>query len=265
MDRTYTSHFEDRIELTQSEEHLQLRFDRDSEGSVLLFLREGAAKSDLDLEVKDNARVRIFVKNDSGQDARLKIKADVLRDGDVRIGLLDLNDRPLCLEFDADLKEPGASLDLRTAVLCMREVRKDGEIHINNQAPYTYGTMSNYAVCFDGGIYNMAAAGRIVKGAREAQSHQQTRVLTMGKDHKACVIPILYIDENEVKASHALTIGQPDAQQLYYLQSRGLSAVQAIGLLSIGYFMPVVDMVEDEALHESLRVEMEEKVGLYEH
>ena len=79
------------------------------------------------------------------------------------------------------------------------------------------------------------------------------------------VIPLLLIDENDVKASHALTIGQPDADQLYYLQSRGLSTKQAVGLLSVGYFLPVIDLVEDEELKDSLRQEMESKVGLYGH
>ena len=75
----------------------------------------------------------------------------------------------------------------------------------------------------------------------------------------------ILIDENDVKASHALTIGQPDADQLYYLQSRGLSTKQAVGLLSVGYFLPVIDLVEDEELKDSLRQEMESKVGLYGH
>ena len=75
----------------------------------------------------------------------------------------------------------------------------------------------------------------------------------------------LYIDENDVKASHALTIGQPDADQLYYLQSRGLSTRQAVGLLSIGYFKPVISLIEDESAREAIESRMEERVGLYEY
>ena len=111
----------------------------------------------------------------------------------------------------------------------------------------------------------MVANGNIKKGCFDAQSHQATRVLTLGQGHKTKVIPLLLIDENDVKASHALTIGQPDADQLYYLQSRGLSTKQAVGLLSVGYFLPVIDLVEDEELKDSLRQEIESKVGLYGH
>lgn len=111
----------------------------------------------------------------------------------------------------------------------------------------------------------MVANGNILKGAFDSASHQETRVLTLGKDHETKVIPLLLIDENDVKASHALTIGEPDENQLYYLQSRGLSKETALGLLSVGYFMPVIRQIENEDLREQLREEMERKVGIYGH
>ena len=78
-------------------------------------------------------------------------------------------------------------------------------------------------------------------------------------------LPILYIDEDDVKASHALSVGQPDAEQLYYLNSRGLTMRQAIGLLSVGYFKPILELIEDEELKEKIAQETEERVGMYEY
>ena len=123
--------------------------------------------------------------------------------------------------------------------------------------------MKNFSVLLDKGQYEMVANGNIKKGCVEAQSHQATRVLTLGQGHKTKVIPLLLIDENDVKASHALTIGQPDEDQLYYLQSRGLTTKQAVGLLSVGYFLPVIELIDNEEEKVQLRQEMESKVGLY--
>ena len=75
--------------------------------------------------------------------------------------------------------------------------------------------------------------------------------------------PLLLISENQVKASHALSIGQPNEEQLYYLQSRGLTKQQALGLLSVGYFLPIIQMVPDQDQQIELQKEMEQKVGLY--
>ena len=164
-----------------------------------------------------------------------------------------------------DLKEQGAEYEILSGQLCQEHIKKVCDMEVRHNAPHTNGQMKNFAVLFDYGQYQMIANGNIKKGCFDAQSHQATRVLTLGQGHKTKVIPLLLIDENDVKASHALTIGQPDADQLYYLQSRGLSTKQAVGLLSVGYFLPVIDLVEDEELKDSLRQEMESKVGLHGH
>ena len=145
------------------------------------------------------------------------------------------------------------------------DTSKLNDIEILHEAPHTFGYMENFSVLFDRAHYEMVANGNIQKGCYGSQSHQTTRVLTLGKDHKAQVIPLLLIDENDVKASHAQTIGQPDEEQLYYLKSRGLSQRQAMGLLSIGYLLPILELVSDEATKEKMREEMESKVGLYGH
>lgn len=265
MERTYENRFEDRIELNESSQQIALTVSQKAAGSVLIFAAAPAKSADITLRAAQDSSIRVVLVNESENDLQLDIHVDVAKDASVRFGLLDLNERAQKLTFSGELNEPGAWLDLTSASLCLKDQRKDGAINITSHAPYTYGNMNNFAVCFAGGIYSMAAAGRIDDGCHDSASHQQTRVLTMEKNHKVTVIPILYIDENEVKASHALTIGQPDASQLYYLQSRGLSDKQAIGLLAIGYFKPVIDLIEDEALRDSMRTEMERRVGLYGH
>ena len=62
-----------------------------------------------------------------------------------------------------------------------------------------------------------------------------------------------------------MTLGQPDADQLYYLQTRGLNLEQALGLMSIGYFLPVIEQIENKDLREQIQCRVEEKVGLYGH
>ncbi len=38
-----------------------------------------------------------------------------------------------------------------------------------------------------------------------------------------------------------------------------------MGLLSIGYFKPILGLIEDEALRHGLEEETERRVGVYEH
>ena len=106
-----------------------------------------------------------------------------------------------------------------------------------HSCPHTHAFMENYCVVEEAVKLDVEAIGNIRKGAFGSESHQKTRVLTMSEHHNAQVVPVLYIDENDVKASHAMTLGQPDEEQLYYLQSRGITREAALGLLSIDYFL----------------------------
>ena len=69
------------------------------------------------------------------------------------------------------------------------------------------------------------------------------------------------IDENDVQASHAMSIGRVDEDQLYYMMSRGLSIEQCTSLISTGYLMPITEILSNEELRSSLAEEMERKIS----
>ncbi len=262
MNRTYKNRFEDRIEAS---EDLHLHFDKQASGNIVVFLAPHQEKIVLDLEAQEYSYAKVFVQNQSEKAIEIVLNGHIHHDAKVELGLLDLEETPTTFKARGLLQEQGATLDLYTATLCQNPHQKKADIEVVSQVAHTYGTIHNFCVCFDEGQYDVVAAGRIVKGAYGSESHQETRILTLGTNHKCIALPILYIDENDVKASHALTIGQPDEAQLYYLCSRGLTPKQAMGLLSIGYFKPILGLIEDEALRHGLEEETERRVGIYEH
>ena len=177
------------------------------------------------------------------------------------LALCELNAGNTQARVTLDLCEEGAFAMLRSA--CIAASRKQFHMQCNHLQAHTEGLMENYAVVEEGGQYRMEATGKIIKGARESNSHQKTRVLTMSERHSSEVVPVLLIDENDVKASHATTLGQPDENQLYYLQTRGLSRRQALGLLTVGYIMPITELFDQEEVRTALKDEIEMKVGLH--
>ena len=52
--------------------------------------------------------------------------------------------------------------------------------------------------------------------------------------------PILLIDENDVTAGHAASIGQVDPEDMYYLMSRGLDKATAERLVVRGFLGSVI-------------------------
>lgn len=260
MEKIYAGTFQDTLYGIQEETcHILI----EGQGSLSIILPKGVSSLQIKAEMKAGSQSRILLQNQNPDTASITVEAEVEQDAHCTMGFLDMEQGKVSYTQKVFLKAPGAEFKLQSAQLGPTGTEKSNDIEIIHQAPYTYGEMENFAVLSDRAQYNMVANGNIQKGCHGSQSHQTTRVLTLGKDHKAQVIPLLLIDENDVKASHAQTIGQPDEEQLYYLQSRGLSHQQAMGLLSIGYLLPVLDLIDDEERKEKMRQEMESKVGLY--
>lgn len=232
-------------------------------GFMMMEIDTGCTSLDLQIHAQESANTRVFIYNHAQNDVQLNIQISQEQDSNLEMGLLDIEKHQFVWNHHVDLKETGAYFKILSGQLCHEQGKKSCDMEVCHEASHTQGIMNHFAVLLDKGQFEMVANGNILKNCKEAQSHQATRVLTLGKDHSAKVIPLLLIDENEVKASHALTIGQPDADQLYYLQSRGLTYKQALGLLSIGYFLPVIEMIEDEDLKQQLQETMESQVGLY--
>ncbi len=215
----------------------------------------------IELNLEEQSSLTVMFKNDGMKDIHVQMKADVYKDASLTAAFCELNEGNTKADISVNLLETGAYAMLRSA--CIVKDKKDFMMQCDHKAPYTQGYMENYAVVESSAAYRMEAIGKIIKGAYESNSHQKTRVLTMSENHNTEVIPVLLIDENKVKASHATTVGQPDENQLYYLQTRGLSRTQALGLLTVGYIMPIAELFDDEEIRNELKNEIEMKVGLH--
>ena len=72
--------------------------------------------------------------------------------------------------------------------------------------------------------------------------------------------PILLIDEDDVKAGHAASVGQVNVEQVYYLMSRGITKQNAERLIIHGFLAPVVSEIPIEAVREQLQRLLERKL-----
>jgi Fe-S cluster assembly protein SufD len=82
----------------------------------------------------------------------------------------------------------------------------------------------------------------IQKGAKGSDGYFSSKVLLFG-NAKGRSVPSLEIDENDLKAGHASTVGRPDPMQLLYLKSRGLAEREATNLIISGFFAPALKLL----------------------
>ncbi|TFJ91746.1 Fe-S cluster assembly protein SufD [Lentibacillus salicampi] len=107
-------------------------------------------------------------------------------------------------------------------------------------------------------IFN--GVGKIEHGASKSNAEQESRVLMLSKDARGDANPILLIDEDDVEAGHAASVGRVDPVQLYYLMSRGISRHEAERLVIHGFLEPVVGQLPIESVKTQLRQVIERKV-----
>lgn len=102
---------------------------------------------------------------------------------------------------------------------------------------------------------------KIEKGATKANGEQTEKVLMLSPKARGDANPILLIDEDDVTAGHAASVGKVNAEQIYYLMSRGISRQDAERLIIYGFLAPVVSDIPLEQLQKQLQGLIEGKLA----
>lgn len=133
------------------------------------------------------------------------------------------------------LIEPGASARITGIYLGTGQTGLNLSVDTIHEAPHTTGWTNVRAALADHSQLNFSGMIKILEHAQGSNDFLEQRSLLLSPDAKAVAIPALEIEANEVKASHAVAAGPIDPEQLFYLQTRGLSPVQGRQLLIRGF------------------------------
>jgi Fe-S cluster assembly protein SufD len=102
---------------------------------------------------------------------------------------------------------------------------------------------------------------QVAPGAQRTDAYQSNRNLLLSDTARADSIPGLEILANDVRCTHGATVGSVDAEQMYYLMTRGLPRDDAQRLVVEGFFAPVLDRIPLESVREQLRGMIQAKIG----
>ncbi|MGD0806586.1 MAG: SufD family Fe-S cluster assembly protein [Anaerolineales bacterium] len=97
-------------------------------------------------------------------------------------------------------------------------------------------------------------------GAVGADGYQANRTLMLSDQAKAESIPGLEILADDVHCSHGVSIGELDAEEIFYLRSRGISLEDSRRLLIDGFFEPVLEKISQDDIRRRVRGTLEEKL-----
>jgi len=98
----------------------------------------------------------------------------------------------------------------------------------------------------------------VARGAQQTDAEQSVKAMLLDRGATANCKPELEIFADDVKCAHGASVGELDAMQLFYAESRGLDPASARALLLEGFVMGLWDGAKDgdairEAAREALR------------
>jgi Fe-S cluster assembly protein SufD len=92
----------------------------------------------------------------------------------------------------------------------------------------------------------------VARGAQQTDAEQSVKAMLLDRGATANCKPELEIFADDVKCAHGASVGELDAMQLFYAESRGLDPAGARALLLEGFVMGLWDSIENAAQHDAI-------------
>ena len=174
------------------------------------------------------------------------------RDATIDWALGMMNDGNTIFENVTNLIGDGSKSNAKTVVVGRGKQTQNFTTSIVHFGKNTEGFILKHGVMKDEASSIFNGIGKIEKGASGANAEQESRVLMLSDRARGDANPILLIDEDDVMAGHAASVGRVDDLQLYYLMSRGISKTEAERLIILGFLAPVIEQLPIENVKNQL-------------
>jgi Fe-S cluster assembly protein SufD len=182
------------------------------------------------------------------------------RDSRIEWALGLMNEGNTISENTTNLLGDGSYGDTKTVVVGRGEQTQNFTTKVVHFGKHTEGYILKHGVMKESATSIFNGIGKIEHGASKSNAEQESRVLMLSEKARGDANPILLIDEDDVTAGHAASVGRVDPTQLYYLMSRGIPQVEAERLVIHGFLAPVVNQLPIERVKQQLTEVIERKV-----
>ena len=141
---------------------------------------------------------------------------------------------------------------------------QDAGAKMIHAAPETSSRIVSKSISKDGGITAYRGLVRIEANAKGCKSHVQCDALILDEKSESRTFPYMEVGAQDAQVAHEASVSKVSEDQLFYLQSRGLSHDQAMSMIVSGFIEPIVKTLPIEFSVEwnrLIELQMEGSVG----
>lgn len=188
-------------------------------------------------------------------------RAELLKDSSLHLFNVTLGGKFSKTRVEASLAGPGADAELKAIYFASGEQFFDFHTLQDHRVGNTRSDLLFKGALSDAARTVYAGLIRIEKHAARSDAYQANRNLVLSDHAKATSVPMLEIDNNDVRCTHGATVGPVDPEHLFYLRSRGIPEPTAKRMLIQGFFGDVLDRIPFEHARRLVEAELETRIG----
>ncbi|MBR6886410.1 MAG: SufD family Fe-S cluster assembly protein [Bacteroidales bacterium] len=157
------------------------------------------------------------------------------------------------IDITIDLVGPGAEAHIKALYLCKADEKVNFHILMHHRAPGCKSTQRINGIA--GGEAQVHFDGTIVVApdAQQTEAYQENHNIVLTDTAKVDTRPQLEIYADDVKCSHGATVGQLNADELFYMRSRGVPEAEARTLQMLSFLSPVIPAGREGEIEQVLR------------
>ncbi|MDX6615256.1 MAG: Fe-S cluster assembly protein SufD [Solirubrobacterales bacterium] len=188
-------------------------------------------------------------------------RAEVDRDGTLDWVALGFGSAHGKVRMETRLAGAGSSARVTGAYAGNGTQHLDFDTTQEHAAPNTTSDLAFRGVLTDSATAVWRGMIRVDPGAQQTDAFQESRNLLLSKKSHADAIPGLEIEANDVRCTHAAAVAQVDAEQLYYLRSRGLGDAEAKGMIIDGFLQELVERLAEGPIRDTVSEALETRLA----
>jgi Fe-S cluster assembly protein SufB len=162
------------------------------------------------------------------------------------------------------LMEPGARGEVLSVAFATDDMHQDAGAKMVHVAPNTSSQIISKSISKGTGRSTYRGLVKVHKGASNVKANVVCDALLLDEESRTDTYPYMEIEEEQVSIGHEATVSKVAEEQLFYLQSRGISEADAMSMIVSGFIEPVAKELPLEyavELNRLIQLEMEGSVG----
>jgi Fe-S cluster assembly protein SufB len=162
------------------------------------------------------------------------------------------------------MMEPGARGEILSIAFASKGQHQDAGAKVVHCAPHTKSRIISKSISKNGGRSSYRGLCKVQDGAVGSKSNVVCDALILDPASRSDTYPYIEVEEQDVQVEHEASVSRIGEEQLFYLQSRGLTEAEASSMIVSGFIEPLIKELPMEyavEMNRLIELQMEGSVG----